>query len=887
MGSNDDLDELDALFDEDDIGFSLDLEQETVSGNGEQLSSCAKENSAQDERNEVKDLEAEYEKLQKQMQELQEKLTKEKTLKLTEKCLDDNNLNNKSNGEVKRSFCAAFGSALGSVESNTSSNSSSSVKDGTFNSSPTSSSHHPKSSTNGCAQPPQKKKRIGHESKHENISTQREVLKPKTFFSQRPNNPPVLKSKSTFNNAGFEIEKYSRIRLKQRHVSSPEMDERMTGKTHLKLSLIRPTMKLNENTDWVTIAVVAKQLDPQTAKNGKKFSIWHLTDLDDCTKHVAFFLFGKVHEQLWRNITVGTVVGLLNPSIMPPKKEDGKYDNTPALTVDVPDRVMKIGVSADLGWCTATKFRNKQPAGKCLAFINKQFGDVCVFHMQSKYKKMSAKRGELQGSVSGPAASKYKSTLWNKVKGDQFFYGGQTFSAAPPSCNPNIQRKESKMKLTNILGKLDTSNQQAQEQVERSKSMQAISGIKEEQVVSGCSDAFAEMLASGDLAAGSRQFLNHLQRKQHNSVEEKKAKTSFSAGDFLKQRRRSNEEKDSKQVKEQPRKPEKQQPACQTARRSNSVNSVSVEDLKKSSQKLLEMKRRRFLERKQKSDTAAVNATPSQSLLKSKTPTLASDANRQGSVDLFGDWLTNRKQSSVKTSVIPSLAQLRKRKAIAKLKGESGKVELEKSDPNSTGIGRIKKIRNNQKLQEKILEKVKGNRKDFSTESKENLPENPNDRSILGGSSMSEEEFNRILSATSSHSNELEVEELERQEKYFNPLIKKEMLEQKMAETFEVAAKVVTCQQCSYTFWAPHERCKQLQHALTWRNTKRRFFECSNCKQRTSTWEPYPTKPCSDCGNEKKWKRTSMLRSKDNVKLDSELLLTRGAEHSRFLSSMK
>ena len=42
MGSNDDLDELDALFDEDDIGFSLDLEQETVSGNGEQLSSCAK-----------------------------------------------------------------------------------------------------------------------------------------------------------------------------------------------------------------------------------------------------------------------------------------------------------------------------------------------------------------------------------------------------------------------------------------------------------------------------------------------------------------------------------------------------------------------------------------------------------------------------------------------------------------------------------------------------------------------------------------------------------------------------------------------------------------------------------------------------------------------------
>ena len=47
------------------------------------------------------------------------------------------------------------------------------------------------------------------------------------------------------------------------------------------------------------------------------------------------------------------------------------FDNSPALTIDVSERLIKIGVSADLGWCTATKFRNKQPAGKCLAFINK------------------------------------------------------------------------------------------------------------------------------------------------------------------------------------------------------------------------------------------------------------------------------------------------------------------------------------------------------------------------------------------------------------------------------------------------------------------------------------------------------------------------------------
>uniref|UniRef100_H2YM07 Uncharacterized protein n=1 Tax=Ciona savignyi TaxID=51511 RepID=H2YM07_CIOSA len=214
------------------------------------------------------------------------------------------------------------------------------------------------------------------------------------------------------------------------------MNERMKSKLYMKISLIRPTQKLCEEKDWVTIAVVAKQMDPQTAKNGKRFSIWHLSDLDDCTKHVALFLFGGVHEELWKKFTIGSVIGLLNPAIMPPRKDTapGKsYDNTPALTVDVADRVMRIGVSADLGWCMATKFRNKKPAGKCLAFINKSIGETCIFHMQSKYKKMGSKRGELQGSVGAPIADKYKKTLWNKVKGDQFFYGGQVYSAAPPS----------------------------------------------------------------------------------------------------------------------------------------------------------------------------------------------------------------------------------------------------------------------------------------------------------------------------------------------------------------------------------------------------------------------------------------------------------------------
>ena len=49
--------------------------------------------------------------------------------------------------------------------------------------------------------------------------------------------------------------------------------------------------------------------------------IWQLSDLVDCTRVVSLFLFGKVYEELGKTTPVGTVVGLLNPTIMPPKKE--------------------------------------------------------------------------------------------------------------------------------------------------------------------------------------------------------------------------------------------------------------------------------------------------------------------------------------------------------------------------------------------------------------------------------------------------------------------------------------------------------------------------------------------------------------------------------------
>ena len=45
------------------------------------------------------------------------------------------------------------------------------------------------------------------------------------------------------------------------------------------------------------------------------YTIWKLSDLEDCDHVVSFFLFGQVYKEHWKT-NLGSVVGLLNPSIM-------------------------------------------------------------------------------------------------------------------------------------------------------------------------------------------------------------------------------------------------------------------------------------------------------------------------------------------------------------------------------------------------------------------------------------------------------------------------------------------------------------------------------------------------------------------------------------------
>ncbi|VDL90040.1 unnamed protein product, partial [Schistocephalus solidus] len=128
--------------------------------------------------------------------------------------------------------------------------------------------------------------------------------------------------------------------------------------------------------EFVVVGVVGMKTPPRRSKNDKIYSIWRLTDMAGVgtggaqSSLVSLFLFGSVHEKLWKE-PEGTVVAILKPKIMSPsdvrllKMEDS--DREVSITVDSAPFVMILGTSPDFGTCAGTTKSNKP----CSRIINK------------------------------------------------------------------------------------------------------------------------------------------------------------------------------------------------------------------------------------------------------------------------------------------------------------------------------------------------------------------------------------------------------------------------------------------------------------------------------------------------------------------------------------
>jgi minichromosome maintenance protein 10 len=155
--------------------------------------------------------------------------------------------------------------------------------------------------------------------------------------------------------------------------------------------------------DFVVLAVIASKSTPhdtrpkykQTSSTadenydaaGKsKFMVMTLTDLK---WEVDLFLFDTAFEAFWK-MTPGTVVAMLNPTIMPPKTNEhsGKFSLKLASSED---SVMEIGAARDLGFCTALKKTGQE----CGSWVNARKNKFCDYHVELAVGKSRASRMEV------------------------------------------------------------------------------------------------------------------------------------------------------------------------------------------------------------------------------------------------------------------------------------------------------------------------------------------------------------------------------------------------------------------------------------------------------------------------------------------------------------
>ena len=128
--------------------------------------------------------------------------------------------------------------------------------------------------------------------------------------------------------------------------------------------------------------------------NGK-YMVFTLTDLKWT---LDLYIFTTAYVR-FRKLQPGTLIAILNPSIMPPPP--GRADtNRWSLTLhSSDDTILEIGTSKDLGWCKATK----KDGNPCNAWVDNRKNDFCEFHVDRNIERARRGRMEVQG-MSAPFA---------------------------------------------------------------------------------------------------------------------------------------------------------------------------------------------------------------------------------------------------------------------------------------------------------------------------------------------------------------------------------------------------------------------------------------------------------------------------------------------------
>ncbi|VEL15283.1 unnamed protein product [Protopolystoma xenopodis] len=72
----------------------------------------------------------------------------------------------------------------------------------------------------------------------------------------------------------------------------------------------------------------------------------------------------------------------------------------------------------------------------------------------------------------------------------------------------------------------------------------------------------------------------------------------------------------------------------------------------------------------------------------------------------------------------------------------------------------------------------------------------------------------------------------------------REQLEERLINQHEQECSIVECKNCNFRGTHAPPWCRKKGHELKFSKGTRRYFQCRDCKNRTTTLDRYPTVPC-------------------------------------------
>lgn len=208
-----------------------------------------------------------------------------------------------------------------------------------------------------------------------------------------------------------DIDTFSGLHLSKRFISSEKLEEAFEDKVMMSIPKLLKDVKSPDydppdiEGDFVVFGVIATKSAPRahepanrTMSNGdpddpamskSKFMIIQLTDLQ---WEISLFLFDTAFESFWK-LTVGTVLAILNPGIMPPKPHMRDTGQFSLKLTSSDDTLLQIGQAKDIGFCKSLK----KDGNICGQWINNTKTEVCEFHVSMAVQRSKAGRMETNG----------------------------------------------------------------------------------------------------------------------------------------------------------------------------------------------------------------------------------------------------------------------------------------------------------------------------------------------------------------------------------------------------------------------------------------------------------------------------------------------------------